>query len=228
VPRKDMVYARKRKSTPYARWTKKARRIIPVRMSRAVGGASAKMNKTTLYGNWNFSTGTTSGFWRYLEFTAATLPEWNDYALVFDEYKVTNLKYTFRPAFNSYPITNGFSGVASTFGVPYMHLIVDPASTKLPTGAYNAVTELSMLDQGMAKTYTADKPFSISFKPRVQGSLGGGGTAATSLVAPWIRTSEETTIHTGLHAFIKNREFTSNYCNFDVYVTVSIEFRGSR
>jgi len=76
----------------------------------------------------------------------------------------------------------------------------------------------------------ANKVFSIAFKPKVVGSLLNGGTAAMSMPAPWIRTSEEATTHTGLHAFIKQHDFYAgaNIANFDVYIECDIEFRGAR
>jgi len=226
-----MVYAygRKRKSSPYTgRTYKKVCRTRPSRVVRDVS-AKATMKKSTLYGNWTFGTGSTSGFWRYLEFTAGSLPEWAEYAVIFDEYRVKKLKYTFRPKYDAHECMD-IAGNLSAFGTPVMHLIVDPGSTKLPSGAYNSTTEIQFLDQGTARSYQANKPFSISFKPKVVGSLLNGGTAAMSMDAPWIRTSEEATVHTGLHAFIKQHNFYSgvNIASFDIYIECDIEFRGAR
>jgi len=225
-----MVYAygRKRKASPRMGFiSKKPRRVVPSRIVRPVSAAATIVKKSS-YGNWLFNTTSTAGFWRYLEFKAIDVPEWPQYEAVFDEYRVTKLNYEFRPKYNSYDAYNESAGGFHIHGVPCMHLIVDPASGTIPSGIYGPIAENNMLENGNVRTYEALKPFSISFRPKIALGALGGGTASKFENSSWIRTNEDGVIHTGLHAFIKNHNYTNHAHSFDIYVTASIEFRGAK
>jgi len=222
------VYGRKRKSTAgMARDYKRPRRVMPTRVVRTQA-ASAKIVKTALLEHWQFSTAAVSGFWRYLSTAASDLAEWTEFANVFDEYRITNVKFSFRPKYDTFPVSTGYDAATSAYVAPFIHTIVDQASTKIPTGSYNFATENVMLENGTVRTYDGTKAFSVSYKPKVFNGLLAGGTAATAEWAPWIRTSEPAVRHNGLHVFIKLPNFASLAVGYDIYSTVTVEFRGAR
>lgn len=224
-----MVYGYKRKATRRMAYSvKKPRRVIPTRVVRPAS-AGAKIVKTSLSTNWTFTSTAIAGYWRYLQYAASDFTEFTEFATIFDEYRVTNLKYTFRPKYNSFPVTDGVSSSLNPYPMAWVHTIVDQSSAKIPSGAYLVGTENAMLENGSVRTFSGDKAFSFSFKPKVNSQLQSGGTASKSDWAPWIRTTEPAVLHNGAHVFIKQHGFdTDAYTSFDIYVTASIEFRGAR
>jgi len=223
-----MVYAGKRKgASRMARPAKRSRAMVSTKLYRHPQCMSRRV-KTTVYDNWTFSTASVAGYWRYLQWRVNDWFDWTSFAAVYDEYRVTNLKYTFQPKYNTYGWQDEAGSVTSV-GVPYVHLIVDQASGTVPAGVYNVGTENAMLENGSAKTFPAAKAFSMSFRPKVYGTLQNGSTATTAEWAPWIRTSEPNILHNGMHAFIKQHNFTTGVvASYDIYVTATVEFRGSK
>jgi len=187
--------------------------------------------KTTYQGTWGFSAGTTSGFWKYYEAQAIQMSEFSEFATIFDEYKITNLKYTFRPRYDTYQAESG-SGTGATSVLPlcYAHVIKDPASTRIPTGSYSAATINTFLENGAVKSFTLNKPMSVSFRPKILTQDFGGGTASTATASRWIRTTEDGVPHRGFHMFLQNNNLqtTNNALLLDVFVTYTIMFRGAR
>jgi len=180
--------------------------------------------KTTYQGTWSFSSGLTSGFWKYYEAQAIEMSEFSEFAMIFDEYKITNLKYTFRPRFDTY------NADTNLFPLCYAHVIKDPASTRIPTGAYSVATINTFLENGGVKSYTLTKPFSVSFKPKILDSVFGGGTASAAVTPKWIRTTEDAVPHRGFHMFLQNNALSAANTSIllDVFVTYTIQFRGAR
>lgn len=224
-----MVYAAKRKGTlRMARPAKRSRAMVSTKLYRHPACLSRR-TKTCVYDNWSYSSAAVAGYWRYFQWRVNDWFDFSSYAGIYDEYRVTKLKYTFQPKFNDYP-WQATNGAINGVGVPVVHCIVDQSSSTIPAGAYNIGTENSMLEQGTVKTFPADKEFSMSFRPKVNDSLFGGGSASRAEWAPWIRTSEPNVIHNGMHVFIKQHAYDTNggIANFDIYVTATVEFRGSK
>jgi len=184
--------------------------------------------KTTYQGTWTFSSAATSGFWKYYEAQAIQMSEFSEFATIFDEYKITNLKYTFRPRYDSTDAINVSAGTS----VPlcYAHVIKDPASTRIPNGVYSATTINQFLENGSVKSYTLTKPMSVSFRPKILTQDFGGGTASTATASRWIRTTEDAVPHRGFHMFLQNNALTASNASItlDVFVTYTIMFRGAR
>jgi hypothetical protein len=184
--------------------------------------------KTTYQGTWTFSSTSTSGFWKYYEAQAIQMSEFSEFATIFDEYKITNLKYTFRPRYDGTDVSN----IAGALSLPlcYAHVIKDPASTRIPNGTYGTSSINQFLENGAVKSYTLTKPMSVSFRPKILTSDFGGGTASTAIGARWIRTTEDGIPHRGFHMFLQNNALssTNSAITLDVFVTYTIQFRGAR
>lgn len=186
-----------------------------------------RTQKTTYNGTWQFLSTSTSGFWKYYEGRAVDMAEWSQFAAVFDEYKITNLKYTFRPRYTNYDVQDTAVG---SFPVCTAHVIKDPASTMIPTGAYNATTLNTFLENGKVKSHTLTRPLNVSFRPKILTQDFGGGSASTAIPSKWIRTTEDGVIHRGFHMFLQNNNLASTNVTvlLDVFITYSISFRGAR
>jgi hypothetical protein len=186
-----------------------------------------KTNKTTYQGSWTFSTASTSGFWKYYETRGTDMSEFNQFAAIFDEYKITNLKYTFRPRYTGYDVQDTAVG---SFPVCTAHVIKDPGSTKIPSGAYNVTTINEFLENGSVKSYTLNRPFNVSFRPKILGDALGGSTSALPESSKWIRTTDDAVTHRGFHMFLQNSNMnpTNVTVLLDVFVTYTVQFRGAR
>jgi len=217
-----VYYKRKRTATKTA--ANKRRRVAPKRKPRMPTYAMRTV-KTTYQGTWQFSTAATSGFWKYYEAQAIQMSEFSEFATIFDEYKITNLKYTFRPKFDGYAADPATAGPLC-----YAHVIKDPASTRIPNGAYSADTINQFLENGSVKSHTLTKPMSVSFRPKILTADFGGGTASTAIASRWIRTTEDGIPHRGFHMFLQNNALasTNGTVILDVFVTYTIMFRGAR
>lgn len=222
-----VYYKRKRTATKAA--ANKRRRLAPKRKMRMPTYAMRTV-KTTYQGTWTFSSALTSGFWKYYEAKPIEMSEFSEFAVIFDEYKITNLKYTFRPRYDSYIQEAGSGSGASGLPLCYAHVIKDPASTRIPTGSYNATTINTFLENGAVKSYTLNKPVSVSFRPKILTQDFGGGSASTATASRWIRTTEDAVPHRGFHMFLQNNQlqFANTSVILDVFVTYTIQFRGAR
>lgn len=218
-----VYYKRKRTATKAA--ANKRRRLAPKRVPRMPTYAMRTV-KTTYQGAWSFATTATSGFWKYYEAQAIQMSEFSEFATIFDEYKITNLKYTFRPRYDSFTPDAG----TTPFTLCYAHVIKDPASTRIPNGAYNSTTINQFLENGAVKSYTLNKPMSVSFRPKILTSDFGGGSASTAIAARWLRTTEDGVPHRGFHMFLQNNALggINQAIILDVFVTYTVQFRGAR
>jgi len=222
-----VYYKRKRTATKAA--SNKRRRLAPKRRPRMPTYAMRTV-KTTYQGTWAFSSTATAGFWKYYEAQAIQMSEFSEFATIFDEYKITNLKYTFRPRFDTMTAGDGANGALSPYPLCYAHVIKDPASTRIPNGTYGVNSINQFLENGAVKSYTLNKPMSVSFRPKILTQDFGGGSASTATASRWIRTTEDGIPHRGFHMFLQNNSLSATNASItlDVFVTYTIQFRGAR
>lgn len=221
-----VAYKRKRVSRkPVA-----SKRRRTARMTKPVV-ASMNLVRTTYFGATTFSSASTPGFWQYRIVSAAQLPSFPELAAVFDEYKISALKFTFRPRYDGYdaadPVT---SGTPSPLVMCTAHVINDPGSSMVPLGSYTSGTLNSFLENGKVKSYPLVKPFSVYYRPKVLTTALGGGTGVITKAAPWIRTVDADVTHRGFHMFLQNNNMTATNTSLilDTFITFYMKFRGSR
>lgn len=177
---------------------------------------------------WVWTTTTTSDFWKYQTFTAALIPNFAEYASVFDEYRIGALKWTFMPRY-----TDVEAASAGTTGTPtaYAHMLIDAESTLVPSGVYGSGTLNNLMENTKVRTRVANKPFSVYYKPKILQQGFGGGTAGIVRNAPFIRTSDTSVDHRGHHIYVQQNNFSASAnanIIFDVFVTVYMTLRNTR
>lgn len=187
-----------------------------------------QMTRTGYAGTWSWATTTTNDFWRYMTFSAANIQNFTDMSNLFDEYRINAIKVTFRPRYDS--IIGGTTPATTAIAQAYAHVLVDPASTLLPTGVYNASGMNTLLENQGVKTYTLNKPFSVYFKPKVQDSLQGGGTATRVINPGFIKTNETGVDHRGFHMYIQQNAFATDntQIKLDMYYTFYLTLRNTK
>lgn len=178
---------------------------------------------------WTWGTTTTNDFWRYVVFTPANIPNFAEYAAVFDMVRINALKFTYRPRYTDVEA----AGAGPTTGTPtaYAHVIVDPESTLIPSGVYGSGTVNTLLENTRAKTYGLHRPFSVYYKPKVMFQVDGSGSATAVRTPPWLRTSDTSTVHRGHHMYIQQNAFSASAnanIQLDVFVTVYMTLKNMR
>ena len=193
--------------------------------SKSVYVPKLALKRTTFSSTWSFGTATTNDFWRYYTFTAGDVGGFSDFADIFDEYKITGVKVTFRPAYDT---VHNVAGVgALTQPQAYAHVVLDNASVVVPSSTYTQANMNAFLENGGVKTYTLNEPFSVYVPLKVSDALLGGGTSTRFIDAPWIRTNETGVSHRGFHMFLQQNSFATGNTNIklDTFYTFYIQFR---
>lgn len=221
---------KRRRVTRKTRRRTRRKMVAPVRMSRV---PILRVKRTFYQGAWVFGTASTGEFWRYNTYTFGALPSVSEFTNMFDEYKLSAIKVTFRPRYDSVSINSVVDGTSQpniTQPQAYAHVIVDPASTTLPSGIYNNGTLNTFLENGGIKTYTLNRPFSVYFRPKVRTSANGGSSASVVQSSPWLRTSDTGVVHNGFHMFLQQNDFSigANYIRLDTFVTYYFQVKSMR
>jgi len=213
------------------RWTYKRKGLRRIRtrnvIPRSLRMASIMVRRTTYGGAWQFGTAATSGFWQYLAPNMTAFNNFNEFAAVFDEYRVNAIKITFRPRYDNVALDNSFNA-AMNQSQAYAHYCVDPASTVVPSGTYTQANLNTFLEGSGIRTKTLNRPFSIYFRPKVLEQVSGGGTAGVVRDRrPWVRTTETGQIYRGVHMFLQQNNMATGNVNItlDTYYTFYVTFR---
>ena len=220
------MYKRKRPTTTTRRRVRRRTAIGKSRISRGVPSTSMFRLKCKAYlYNWQFSNASTFGFWRYLSLNPTILASFAEHAAIFDEYKLYGYQYEFRPNFDGFDI-------AADRNCGNLHIAVDPGSTVSPNGVYGTATLNNFFEQSQnVKTYKQSQIVRAYVKPKVASQVSGGGLTGRLSYSPWLKTSDNTTDHRGLHVYLQ--QFTgaqglSSPISYDVYVTFYVMFRGNK
>lgn len=175
-----------------------------------------------------FSTASTAGFWNYVTVTAGTLPSFSEFSNVFDEYRILGVKVEYRPSYDTTIIPTG----AGTNSQPeaYLHVLVDPASTLIPSGTYTSTNLNTFLENQGVRTYKANRYIKFFFRPKVADSLEGGSTSTRQFKMPWTKTTNTGVVLRGYHTFIQVNNFNTTNTNIslDTFLTYYMMFRNTR
>lgn len=199
------------------------RRLVPRTLRAAIRPLHIK--RTYYNGSWTWGNAATSDFWRYYAFTTAQINNFAEIANVFDEYRINGIKVTFRPRYDS--VTNPSAAGTLTQPQAYAHILVDPASTLLPSGTYGSTSLNTFLENQGVRTKTLNRPFSVYFKPKVQDQLLGGGTATRVVKPTYLKTTETGVDHRGFHIYLQQNAFATGNTNIvlDVFFTFYLSLR---
>lgn len=213
------VYRRKRR-TYKKRMMGRVRRIV-----RSPRVTQIQCKRTLHGGTWTFGTATVNDFWRYFTYTITSFNGFSEMSSVFDEYKVNAIKVTFRPSYDS--IQNVTAAGTLIQPQAYAHVIVDPASTIIPTGTYTLPNLNTFLENEGVRTYTLNRPFSVYYRPKTTSQIAGSGTGSVMRGSPWVRTSDTGAQYRGFHMFLQQNNFSTGNTNIslDVFITFYCSFR---
>jgi hypothetical protein len=206
---------RRKKRTIRKRYKKRS-----MRMTRAVRPNTLNVKRKFYLASWTWTTTTTNDFWRYQTIIPSNIPNFAEYASVFDTYRINAIKYTYMPRY-----TDVEAASAGTTGTPtaYAHFVVDSDSTILPSGIYGSATLNTLMENTRCVTRQLNKPFSIYYKPKVMQGLLGAGTAGFARRPPFIRSTETSTDHRGHHMYVQQNNFSASAAGnivLDIFVTV--------
>lgn len=228
-----MAYIRKRRGVKGRRKMRKRvyrrGRVGVLAMPRLIRPNKLVTKRTFYLENWSFSTALISGYWRYYSFALNQVPNLVEYQGLFDEYKINAIKVTFRPAYDSVPSDAPALNI-NTGPQAYAHVSIDPAATNLPSGIYNSSTVNSFLENSGVKTYTANKPFSVYFKPMIRDQVQGTGQNAELRRPRYIRTNEPGATHAGFNIMLQQNNMSANNSriSLDVFVTFYLSLKNMR
>lgn len=210
--------------------------MTKARPARAISTANkgVSFKRSWFSTSWAFGATTTNDFWRRFAPRFSEIPNYLEYANLFDEYKITGIKVTFHPRFGATNLPNNAAN--NTVGNNQMYITIANGTKEynlVPTGAYSSTTYNNFLEElgSKARTIKFDKPVSIYFKPHVFEEIGGAsGYGYKQTRAGWFETatSLQPTMH-GAHAFIHDYNFTNqNITGFgcDIQYTFYFQCRG--
>lgn len=189
-----------------------------------------RLKRTFIWQTWTPSTTTTNDFWRFLNPTFGNLPSSPELSAVFDLYKITGVKFTFRPRYT------GFDGADTTDvtapgvtnqGTTDVHYIIDPISYLTPSGTYTSANLNNFLENGNVKSRSGTRPFSIYYKPMTNVATGSGPMKKSG---QWLSTQTANDLAlNGVHVFMKDVNMTGVFSQaFDIFVTYYMSFKGLR
>lgn len=223
----------KRRRTAVARRRYRARRatgVVPRPIKWKSNYGIVKIKRTTYGGNWNQSTVSTSGFWRYLTYSLADMNNYAELTSLFDEYKITGLKIDFIPRYDSMPGSNTTDvtqpNVTNQTG-NYITTYIDPKSAITPSGTFTSATFNTFLENcnGQYKMRPGLRKFSIYFRPSIPNDVAGTSTSKQS--PKWLSTNSPSIAHSGVHVFMHDVNFVgSSGQSFDMFVTHYVLCRG--
>lgn len=219
----------KRTSTKYRKGMTKRRSYRKKSSNRPIA-VLARMKRTFHWQTWTPATTTTGDFWKFLNPRFVDMPSSNELISVFDQYKVSGVKLTFRPRHTGFDGANTTDTTApgvTNQGTTNMHIIIDPTSYTTPSGTYTSANLNQFLENGNVRTYSGIKPFSIYYKPRTNTATGSGPSKAAN---QWLScTSASDLALNGVHAFAQDVNLTGVFGQaFDIFVTYYMSFRGMR
>jgi len=187
--------------------------------------------RTCRFANWSFTTTNVSGFWRYETCALNSLSNVNEYTNLFDEYRITGVKYRYVPCYDSLSALDSTNGSTLPVTNAYeAHVSVDASTgTQIPSATYNIAALNGYLEEANRnKIYRGGKEFSVFYRPRVLEDHNTN-TASKTIPFPWTRTTASSVVARGHHMFIWGHNGTSVVgLNFEVYLTVYVQFRGAK
>lgn len=102
----------------------------------------------------------------------------------YQEYRITNIKYTFKPQFDTFAVS---TDAATALRVPHLYYMIDKAQS-LPLGS----TLTTLRAMGAKPRRFDDKDISVSWAPGVQMAVNQGVLVASlskPSISPWLATN---------------------------------------
>lgn len=147
-------------------------------------------------------------------FRLSDLPQAATYQALYDQYRVTKLKYEFYPAITQ--------GLASSALVGTLMTVIDYDDASIMTNPSQ------LLEYANCKVTSVYKPQTRTFKPHIAGAVYSGAfTSFSNLKDTWLDVASPAVEHYGLKACI-TATGTGNVQQYACIVTAHIEFKSVR
>lgn len=217
----------RRLGTKRKRYTVKRKRTMYRR--KVVRGQFMQIKRTIYQGNWAPNTTTTAGFWRVFAPTLSDMgASANDFAALFDCYRIKALKVTLRPRFDNFAgndtTDTTLPGVTNQSGTR-VAIIVDPSTSTAPTGSYSIANFNTFVENGNVRFYEGLRPINIYFRPKVEQTIGGL-SGARRVGSPWLQIGSTNILHWGFHCFMHDNAFSGTFGNsFDIFYTYYLQLK---
>lgn len=232
-----MPYRRRytRRRTLRGRALRRKYRRVAKKVRRMVKSSTVFVQRKFWIENWQPTTVSTVGFWKYYQPRFIDMPSSGEFENVFDLYKINRVKVSFVPRFTEQQAVGGIrvdagvaSVVAGTSNVR-LHTLIDPYTSTPVTGVYTATTLNQFMESGRVRTHLANRTVNVYYKPRV---LQDTDVAASSSFSkcPWLRTNQGSGVPMrGFHVFAQDNNLSGIFNQtFDVFVTFYMQFKSLR
>lgn len=208
----------------------KRRRMGMSTRVRPKGLNVSRFTRTFWAANWAFGTSTTAQFYRGIAPTFGDLPDYGQYANLFDTYKVKRVKVTILPRFGDCNINADNTSTPTIYNTQlYLTVAMNTTDLTIPTGTYNSATYNTMLERSESvRVYKLDKPITWSYKPNVLNSTTGGSAV---IPCPWLSVTNNLQNLLGCYGFIHDNNFSflnASGFSVDIMYTFEFECRGPR
>lgn len=222
-----MAGASKRRRTYESSVRKRMRSAV---VTRTVPNSYAKFRRIGFHDTWNFSTASTSGFWRNYQPQLGTLSAGSEIADLFDLYRVNKVKIHLLPNYGGVQGSRetGSAGIAANNQF-YIATGIQKGVIATPTGTYgNAGFNLFSQNYDNVRLQAFDKPITVTYTPRCSTTLSNGVGVA---VRPWLSTTTLDQAQLGMGAFMFDHNFAglnNGVFGCSVYVEMWLECKGNR
>lgn len=230
-----MVYVRRRP----LKYKKRIKRTLRKRYSMVPRPMRFKqdMLKTTRkfwVQNWTPGTATSTDFWRYFAVTLGDMPNFNDYANIYDSYKITSFMIHLVPRYDGFQgndtVDTTLPGVTNQ-GATRVHVAIDPKrrANDGPTGAYTSANLNLFLERSKTRMYLGNKEIKILVKHPCVLTDANANANSQAEKAQWYQTNITNIGHQGAHVFLQDVNLTGTFGqSFDVFYTFNLLFKGQR
>lgn len=198
--------------------------------------ASLSIKRKFYFGIWNPNTTTVNGFWRKMYVQLAQVPNFLEFANLFDQYKINAVKYTLISNYSAVDGNNANPPATAINQKPTVHICYDKYSTVNPAGTYSTATFNTFFEQGRVKTVKdpfapiniyVSKPTILQWQA-AQATTGGAGLK----VPGFLRTDNMNAVDFfGPQIFISDTNMAGTNLSqytWDIYITVYLQCRNAK
>lgn len=223
-----MADNKRKRSSSFSKSYKRARRMYKRSQLKGVV-PRMRIKRYFFYENWAFNTTSTPGFRKFYAPDVNSVTDFNQYQVVFDQYKVHRITITLCPRFQA---TTSFATAGATVNNQFYVTLGQDVSQDIPAGTYNATQYNRTFQQTeREQTFMLDKVVRYSWKPYVSRTLGTAGGSIGTIPCPWINTASGQEPMLGCQAFLHDANFAgANAQGFsvDVFFEFDMELRGQK
>lgn len=211
----------------------KRRRMMITRRPRGLRTPTFTVKRVFFLQAWGPNTTSTTDFWRYHYVNLTQIPNYQEYTNMFDQYRLSAMKFTFTPNYTGYDGSNTtdttLPGITNQ-AVPYITRCYDNRSTITQSGAYATATYNTFLEQGkVTRPKQLVRPISMYNKCTIMGGFVGGTAVNMWTRAKWLPTTAPAIDHYIGQSFITDSNFTGIFgCTMNVTVTAYLQFRNQK